>query len=69
MDQVLSKLDNKIAEAHYLTENEFQFMKFHIDAVLTLIDSIKLNTGLEGQWGLSEDCHWLVKIEKKEEGS
>ena len=67
MDQVLLKSNNKIAEAHYLSESEFEFMKFHVDAILTLIDSIKHRIGLEGQWSLSDDCHWILRIDKKEE--
>ena len=61
----MNKKVNEEADAHYLSEEEFLFMKKYVDTLIDAIKEIKVNSGLQGDWALSDDCHWLIKIKKE----
>lgn len=53
---------NEQATMHLLDDGTQLKFKIHIESVKNTIELIKQEHNLEGNWALSDDYRWLIKI-------
>ena len=55
--------DNTLATQHYLSITDINFFKNKVNEINDRILRIVQENGLTGNWTLSNDYRWLIKIE------
>jgi len=55
-------MTNDLAEMHYLTKEESKFFATRVNEINNKLDKITKEQKLKGQWTLSANYKWLIKI-------
>ena len=55
--------NNDLANLHFLSDEDTLSLEYHYNTMITIIDRIKRENQLRGNWTLSADFKWLVKEE------